>query len=215
MVIGIDLWGTLIKSSPLFKQAKKLLLFKQYFNISPTICEEALEDSKEQLNSFITQTGLAPSEDIRMALFLNKLEVPAYNKDFNTSFSEDYQKLAKLFPPEIYSKDTAQYLEKLAELGKLVLVSNTLYITGETLKIIIRGNNLDLYKYFDDFYFSSEELNSKPSPYICNKKLDYMIGDNHVVDGTFATNVGARFLQINSNDKTLKDAYEYIKSNKR
>jgi len=135
-------------------------------------------------------------------LFTNiNLKYTTYNLDI----INEYQKLVLKFPPLIYSDETNTYIQKLAENNELVLSSNTLFITGETLKTILN----DFGWPFSNMLFSDVIGVSKP-----NKKMymnsSYHIGDNEITDGVGPDLIGTKYIIINSNNKTIKDAYNII-----
>lgn len=125
-------------------------------------------------------------------------------------FLDDYQKLFELFPPLPYCNDSQEWYEQIRDLAitdRFILVSNTVF-NGRTS---FRGAIDKLY-YYDDLATSDVMGVSKPSKGIYDGKIDIFIGDTPETDGIYAKAIGAEFFQINTNNKTIKDAYEYIKS---
>lgn len=209
IIISVDCWGTLIKSSPLFTEAK-IKLIKQYFYISTK--EDILKsfsETKKQLNSIIEHTGFQPSEIIIFTLLFSKLNNSYKSFPFLEKFAYEYQQLSIQYPPELYSEETVEYLCKLKELGPLYISSNTLFINGASLKKILQHHKID--NYFDKFYFSDEMHVSKP-----DKKMfggsHFHIGDNINTDFVGATVAGSKPIIINSISSTIKDAYDNIAS---
>ena len=73
-IVSIDLWGTLIKASPIFKE-KKVKLIREYF---PEFDEDdifkAYRKTKEQLDFIIERTGWQPEYRDIWIIFLSHLK---------------------------------------------------------------------------------------------------------------------------------------------
>jgi len=206
MNISIDLWGTLIKSSPLF-HLKKTELTKEFFSCSEMLSNHNFKTIKNNLDCIIERTGWQPSKELIIKL-LNSYFSPSDPNLLKTiEFYRAYQDLAIKYPPLLYSEDTIKYLRLLSENHLLILSSNTLLLEAKTLFTII--DNLGIFNYFTNFNFSSDLLVSKPNKEMYSKS-HYHIGDNHNTDYLGAKRAGSEPIIINSNSRTIKDAYHII-----
>lgn len=217
MVVGFDLWNTLIKSNPLFAEAKKLL-FEQYFpEYDPGDFIEAQKETKKDLDRLAEMTGYQSDLLMRQKMLMHYLSMDINNLDLKRSmydFLNKYDDLFRLFPPIPYSNSTREWYEQIRDIlpidnkgSKVVIISNTMFQGHGTLKNCVN----DLF-YYDDFITSDVMGQSKPSKDIYPLKIDLFVGDNPITDGGYAKAVGAEFFQINTNNKTIKDVYEHIKS---
>lgn len=218
MNIGFDLWGTLMKSNPLFKEAKKIL-FKKYFpEYTPKECDNALEYAKRDLNSLIESSGMQPARGVMLNQFyyrltgsldLSSVQVEKKLREFD----DDYQKLVLIFPPLWYDKNSLRVLTDLllSDEHLVYIITNTLFIDGQIIKNVFLDKNLSEIPIIS----SSNRNVSKPHPKIVEDfrhPLDLVIGDNLITDGGLARNLGIDFFQINTNNKTIIDAYKHIES---
>lgn len=208
---SIDLWGTLIKGSPSFSP-EKIKLTKEYFasegDLSDDFIKMAYDATKKQLNNIIEVTGWQPEQDHIFRLMAHKLSSPHHLRLPSLSkFIYDYQELAIQHNPIPYSEETEMYLEKLSADNHLYLSSNTMFIDGKSLRRILA--KLGWSKYFEGMLFSSEQKVSKPNR-IMYKNSNFHIGDNFVTDGLGAIAAGSTPCIINSNEHTIKDAYNFI-----
>ena len=110
-------------------------------------------------------------------------------------------------PPEIYCGETLKYLHEIFRASNIIVSSNTMFITGDTLKKCIAKTGMA--KSIDDYRFSDEVGYSKPHGSMFANS-DFHIGDNPLTDYVGARKCGSQPIIINSNDKTLKDAYDII-----
>lgn len=207
LVISIDLWGTLIKSSPHFVNAKVELTKKYFPNLETDFILNCYSETKKQLNDLIEQTGFQPNTELMFTLLFSKLSGTYIKREFLYEFAYAYQKLAMEISPQLYSEETLHYLTKLSKLGNLYLSSNTMLISGRTLGVIL--NKLDIAKKFSQYYFSDQVGNSKPHKAMYGYS-NWHIGDNVRTDDVGAFCAGSKSIIINSNDKTIKDAYNII-----
>lgn len=209
MNIGFDLWGTLIKGSPSFQLAKQLLL-KEYFPQIPVgkfiLAQERV---KRELDRLTEQSGYQSTSGVRIRLLLKYIGLDFNNNDIHAKmelFFKDYQEIFKIFKPLLWSKETEDYYNQICDIvSNVYIVSNTLFIKQDALEYFIED-----YFSYNGFYTSDSQNFAKPYRMIFNSSLDYFIGDNPKTDGVYAKSVGAKFIQINSNNKTIKDAYEII-----
>jgi len=209
MIVSIDCWGTLLKGSPTFNQAK-IQLVKKYFNeiYSDVSIQSAFDITKMRLNDIIENSGgIQPTSNQIFTFLFSKL-MGYYTKwRYLPDFIKEYQELALTHPPVIYSSDTKQVFENISKIAHIVISSNTMFVSGETLKQVLM--NMGLGKLVTTFHFSDEMGVAKP-----NKLMyfgsDFHIGDNYTTDLTGATLAGSKGILIHSNNKTIRDAYDII-----
>lgn len=216
MRISIDCWGTLIKSSPTFSQ-KKIELVKKYF---PEFCVEGISDcfddliashfliTKKVFNDVIENSGgFQPSIEYIFTYLLTQINGGYSKLNFLEDFIHDYQKLAITDHPIPYSEYTIHYIEKLSREADLIISSNTMLISGNTLITCL--DRIGLIKFFQDAKFSNMMRVAKPHKSMYSDS-NYHIGDNPITDGIGATHAGSTPIIINSTDLTIKDAYDVI-----
>jgi len=206
-IVSIDLWGTLIRSSPEFVEAKVALTNRYFKNLSSDFVLECFKQTKNQLNNIIENTGWQPKETEIFTLLLTKLNQCYSEFDFLEDFIEDYQNLSKKITPQLYSDETKKYLSLLSKSNVLNLSSNTMMINGSSLKVVL--DKLEISQYFSKLFFSDQVGYSKPNP-IMYANSNFHIGDNPVTDGVGAGIAKSKPIIINSNKITIKDAYNII-----
>lgn len=206
-VVSVDLWGTLIKSSPKFVDAKVALTKKYFKSLNENYILECFKQTKNQLNNIIENTGWQPSEEVIFKLLFTKLNSGYEDFTFIKDFIDDYQKLAIQITPSLYSQDTSKYLKLLSQENLLQLSSNTMLINGNSLEKVLE--KLELIEYFDRLYFSDRVGFSKPN-FIMYGNSDFHIGDNILTDGIGAEIANSIPIIINSNKQTIKDAFNII-----
>lgn len=210
MIITIDCWGTLLKASSTFKNTK-VELVKEYF---PSLkdntehIQKCFNDTKKLFNDVIENSGgCQPTIEQVFTYLFSKLNFGYYKFDFINEFIEKYQMLAFTDGPTIYSEETLEYIEKLSKNAKLVVSSNTMFICGDVLLDFLSRTGLA--KFFKETLFSDQLQVAKP-----HKKMYYNsqfhIGDNELTDVIGANNAGSCGILINSNKKSIKDAYNFI-----
>lgn len=203
--VSIDLWGTLIKSSPTFSEAK-LKLTRKYFVGESGHFSKCYVDTKKELNAIIESTGWQPEQNLIFQHLFSKLEPQAILFPFIDDFIDEYQALAIEHQPILYSEETKEYLEKLSEKFTLNLSSNTLFIDSNSLRKIME--DLDIKKYFRYLNFSDYTKQAKPKAGMFNSH--FHIGDNVRTDYYGAKAAGRIPFLINSTDQTIKDAYNFV-----
>lgn len=213
-VISFDLWGTLIKPSPTFSEEKiKLVHSFVRGNLPEGKINHAFNSAKQKLNAVIEGTGYQPPEKVIFQLLFTELNWGGYYEyQRMPEFIKKYQELAINNPPVLYEEATLSVIHELQKKHILVISSNTMFLRGETMKEIL--SIVGLKKYFSSFYFSDEKQIAKPNVKAYNHTAAYHIGDNFVTDDIGAVLAGIKPIIINSNSKTIKDAFnEIVNSN--
>jgi len=210
---SFDLWLTLIRSNPEFKN-KRNLLFKDFFEIDSSIerVSEVVRYYDVLCNNINEKTGLNLSTYEIYYLILNALEVDLSLNDVNR-LGEFYQETETLFfnyKPELIFPDIKRQFEEIVKEGKSInILSNTGFIKGKSLRKIISYYELDS---SIDFQIYSDEVGfSKPNNEMFQLVFDQVnelrktekkeilhIGDNSIADYDGAVNFGfeAHLLKI-------------------
>ena len=209
MKVSIDCWGTLIKRSPTFTK-KKVELVKKYL---PYIDNDkhilkCFSDTKNTFNDIIENSGgYQPCISSIFTYLFSKLQTGYSKVSFIKEFIDEYQKLTITDGPVLFSEETTLYLEKFSKEADLVISSNTMLIDGNSLLDCL--SRLGVAKFFKDAAFSDQMQVAKPH-WLMYMGSNYHIGDNTLTDGKGAIEAGSKSIIINSNDKTIKDAYNLI-----
>ena len=209
--ISFDLWLTLIKSNPEFKQ-KRNLLFKDYFKIDSSITKvaEVVRYYDLLCNNVNEKTGLNFATNEIYYLILNSLEVDIGKIDLK-SLENFYLETELLFmefkPVLIYPKIELLFSELVEQQKSISILSNTGFISGGTLRKLLRYYDLD--KFFSFQIYSDEVGMSKPNPKIfkivyneiclikeINRAEVLHIGDNMIADYNGAREFGFNSLLI-------------------
>lgn len=223
---SFDLWMTLIKSNPEFKNKRTELFFDMFNPKGKTFKEvgDIIRHIDVSTNAYCEISGKHVDSrrmiyDILIALEykIPKLKevtiLDIIDKTIQETFLENL--------PILYSNETRGALEGIRNSGATISISsNTGFIHGDTLRSALI--ELGIYGLFNFFVFSDEIDYSKPSPIFfyrvyygvisINKHIKFgehdsilHIGDNPYADIEGAKNFGFDTFQINTNDKTILD----------
>ncbi|MFH6995927.1 HAD family hydrolase [Flavobacterium sp. FlaQc-48] len=211
--LSFDLWLTLIRSNPEFKQ-KRNLLFKDFFEINAPIekVTEVVRYYDVLCNNINEKTGLNLSTYEIYYLILGALEVDLSSNGVER-LAEFYDQTEALFfnyKPELIFPEIKLQFEEIVEQGKSInILSNTGFIKGKSLRKL-----LSYYELTDSISFqiySDEAGFSKPNKEIFQLVFDQLneskkvlknevlhIGDNSIADYNGAVNFGfeAHLLKI-------------------
>nr|WP_315241010.1 HAD family hydrolase [uncultured Flavobacterium sp.] len=211
--LSFDLWLTLIKSNPEFKQ-KRNLLFQDFFEIEQPIekVSEVIRYYDVLCNNINENTGLNIETFEIYYLILGALNVNLGNYG-TEKLSQFYDLTEELFlenKPVLIFKDIQKMFDKVTSEGKSISVlSNTGFIKGFTLRKLLKY--YDLLDYFKFQIYSDEVGFSKPNTEIYQLVFDEInkykkiekkdvlhIGDNSVADYNGALKFGfnAHLLKI-------------------
>ncbi len=224
---SFDLWMTLIKSNPVFKQERALFFYDRF---------NRKNKSREQVTHIFRQVDLlcnAINEKTGGNIEAEEmyLMVIAAMNDYSYSFAEInlgelYGEMELLFfkyLPVVYSPETLTVLSRLQEKGDTTfsLLSNTAFIKGSTLRKALR--TMDLERFFDFQLYSDETGLSKPNKKLFQLMLNEIvaarpgihasdiihIGDNEKADIEGAKTVGINSLLVNSNNNSITILLNY------
>lgn len=220
--ISFDLWGTLIKSNPQYKETRTEYFFNAFNKLSKTRDQiRAIFDEITQISNTVNETvgyHIGTLELYTMALY--KLGYDLTNLTSRDIYAI-YHKLEASFikhHPVLWDDNTEKVLKELRGQGyTLSILSNTNFIMGTTLKKALQ--NLNIGSHFSFQIYSDSEGLSKPNAAIfdlmtrtaisMNKELDFSsiihVGDTPKTDVEGAKKAGITSYLINTNDKTIKD----------
>ncbi|OCX52302.1 dehalogenase [Mucilaginibacter sp. PPCGB 2223] len=217
---SFDLWLTLIRSNPLFKQQRASYFHQHYNSLHKPLEEvERIFRQVDQLGNSINEaTGknIGADELYLMAISLiNDGQIALTDIGLPVLFA-DMEALLFKYMPLLYSDDTAPVLSQLKQTGcTMSILSNTGFIKGSTLCKVL--NELGIGRYFDFQLYSDEAGLSKPNKAFFRLMLDEIsalryvpldqiihIGDNPRADIEGAQSVGINSLLVNSNDIAIK-----------
>lgn len=209
--LSFDLWLTLIKSNPEFKN-KRNLLFKDFFEVDYSIDKvtEVVRYYDVLCNNINEKTGLNIDTFEIYYFILNALNVNIDEIGIER-LSEFYKEAEMLFmkfkPDLIYPKIQFLFKEIVEQEKTISILSNTAFIKGVTLRKLLLHYELE--NYFSFQIYSDETGFSKPSKEIfelvhneikslksIEKKEVLHIGDNKIADYEGAIKFGFDALLI-------------------
>ncbi|AZI26242.1 HAD family hydrolase [Pedobacter sp. G11] len=219
---SFDLWLTLIKSNPRFKQERTSYFYEKFNTKNKSIEEVALIFRQVDLmvNAINEKTGKNVDADEMYLMVISIIN------DYNFQFQELdltqlYQEMENLLfehMPLLYCDQCIPVLSQIKEngLSSTNILSNTGFIKGETLKQVLRHLQIDQ---FIDFQLYSDEVRlSKPNPEFFELMLNTIdkkkhpeinlnniihVGDNPHADVGGAQAIGINSMLINSNNKSI------------
>jgi len=209
--LSFDLWLTLIKSNPEFKN-KRNLLFKDFFEVDCTIekVTEVVRYYDVLCNNINEKTGLNIDTFEIYYLILNALNVNISDIEIEklSQFYKETELLFMKFKPDlIYHRIQLLFKEIVEQEKTISVLSNTAFIKGVTLRKLISYYELE--NYFSFQIFSDETGFSKPNKEIfqlvynqieilksVEKKEVLHIGDNIIADYNGAIEFGFDALLI-------------------
>jgi putative hydrolase of the HAD superfamily len=220
---SFDLWLTLIKSNPDYKQ-ERTRIFHRDFNQGDKSIEEVTKAFRQvdlMCNAVNERTGKNIDADEMCLMVISLINDNQLNLgEIDTGkLSADMEALVFNYPPVIYAPVTIEVLDHLKQKGgsTFSLLSNTGFIKGATLKKILAELKMD--QYFDFQLYSDEVGMSKPNPALFNLMLQNIkqinkgkditldsiihIGDNPKADIEGANAAGIKSLLINSNNQSI------------
>lgn len=202
---SFDLWLTLIKSNPEFKN-KRNLLFQDFFEVecSTAKLSEVVRYYDLLCNNINEKTGLNIDTFEIYYFILNALNVKIdeIGTEKLTQFYDETELLFMKFKPDLINPKIQWLFQQIVEQGKTInILSNTAFVKGVTLRKVLE--HYELNRYFSFQIFSDEVGISKPNEAIfqlvydeiksfkaIEKKEVLHIGDNILADHNGALNFG-------------------------
>jgi|GEM_PF-95205 len=157
--ISFDLWNTLIISNPVFKTLQAQL-FSDFLDVELALLSPALFYLDKALDKKAEKKGAQASFQERISLLAQQLErtLPA------GKINELYEAQESVFlanAPTLSEPNIGDLLDTLKDKGtRLLLISNTGFIAGKTLRMAM--NELNIGQQWDTMRFSDEVGYSKP-----------------------------------------------------
>ena len=222
---SFDLWFTLIKSNPKFKEERAKFFHRNFTQNNASLAEVTGVFRQVDIlcNATNEKTGGNITAEEMYCMVIHLLNDSLSILD-SQSLSEIYSEVEQLifhYPPEIFNPETYSVLDKLLESEGITmnLLSNTAFIKGITLRKVL--HNLELSKYFKFEIYSDEVRMSKPNQDLYQYTFDEIrvlrpedefkkknvlhVGDNPVSDIIGAKNFGFQAFQLNTNNYLISD----------
>lgn len=219
---SFDLWLTLIKSNPTYKQERTQYFYRKFNAKHKSIAEIAVIFRQVDLmvNAINERTGKNVDADEMYLMIIGMIN----DYDFNfhdvdlQEIDHDMEQLVFTHMPLLYCDNSLAVLSKIKELDKSTtnILSNTGFIKGKTLKKVI--NHLGIDQFIDFQLYSDEVRMSKPSPGFFQLMLNTIdrekhpelilteiihVGDNPHADVRGAEAMGINSMLINSNHLSI------------
>lgn len=216
--VSFDLWLTLIRSNPLFKNKRDELL-KDFFSLNPSVdtISERFRLWDVRFTAINESTGRNVEAEEMICIILADLghDLEKINSSVLAEFFQNMEELFFQFHPGFIEPDLPKYLATLNNKGiNLSILSNTGFIKGKLLRKLI--GKLDIEKHFKFQAYSDEILCSKPSHEAFKYLFDNAnifrktetgnilhVGDNKNADVFGAGKAGMQSALINSNQVSL------------
>jgi putative hydrolase of the HAD superfamily len=228
---SFDLWLTLIKSNPLFKQQRSRIFYERYNTLNKPL-EEVQHIFREvdvMCNNINEITGKnIDAEEIYLMVIsrINDNKICLADIDVNALY-QDMENLLFEYMPLLYADNIPEILSHIKQNADCTtnILSNTGFIKGVTLRKVLA--ELNIAQYFDFQLYSDEAGLSKPSSAFFQMMLNNVallkqislkeiihIGDNVKADIWGADRAGISSLQVNSNNvslvKLIPDATQHL-----
>ncbi len=220
---SFDLWLTLIRSHPSFKDERTRYFYCNFNRQNKSIEEVAriFRQVDVLCNAINEKTGgnIDAEEMYLMVIgWMNDGPEVLADTDIDGVY-RDLEQLVMTYPPVVYSADTLPVLDQLASRGDCTrsILSNTGFIKGRTLRPVLDA--LGIGQYLDFQLYSDEIGMSKPHPGAFGTMLERAsglrksrvltpdnvlhVGDNPQADGAGARASGIPHLLINSNSASI------------
>ena len=220
---SFDLWMTLIKSNPAFKQERTKFFYATFNQRYKTIEEIAAIFRRVDLmcNAINEKTGGSITSEEMYLMVIS--EMNDYSNAFeNVNLAQLYDEMEQLLfkhLPEVYCGNTAKVLDNIKQNEGVTvsLLSNTAFIKGRSLREVLK--RIELESYFDFQLYSDETGFSKPNKQMFHLMLNNVaevrnmgaistkeivhIGDNVLADIYGANATGIHGILINSNNVSI------------
>ncbi|TKC06550.1 HAD family hydrolase [Pedobacter polaris] len=219
---SFDLWLTLIKSNPKFKQ-ERTLYFYEHFNLQNKSINEVATIFRQvdlMINAINEKTGKNVDADemyLMVISLINDYQFPLQEVNLEILYQQ-MEELLLANMPILYCEDSIDVLSTLKNQNKssINILSNTGFIKGKTLRKVLAHLNID--QYIDFQLYSDEVRMSKPNNNFFQLMLDSIdknihpelklnevihVGDNPLADVGGAEAVGIKSMLINSNHLSI------------
>jgi len=223
--ISFDLWLTLIKSHPQFKEKRAEFLGKNFnpFGYPVKTIMEIVQYTDKVCDRLNEISGRKVPTEWMYRRILIKLgfKAESVSDDMVSAIKLEVNELFMNFQPEFLNKSIRLILHSLKDEGYTINISsNTGFIEGDI--IVATLNNLNIARYFDFCIFSDEIGLSKPSSGFFEKIVERTglekwevlhIGDNRKADYDGALKFGFKALHIKNQQYTINDIKRHLQKN--
>jgi putative hydrolase of the HAD superfamily len=220
--ISFDLWLTLIKSHPDFKE-RRAEYFKEKFNLGNLSVKYIMEVVQEtdrvsdRMNEI--SGGKVPTNRMYQRIFLKLgIEPELITDELLNTIKTKVNELFLNLPPHFLNKSIQPMLYSLKNEGYVLNIgSNTGFIEGGTIVETLK--NMNIGQFFDFCIFSDQIKASKPSKAFFDKVYDQIngdknevlhVGDNVKADYEGALNYGFKALHITNQLYTINDITRHL-----
>ncbi len=220
--ISFDLWLTLIKSHPEFKEKRAIFLQKEFnprrFSVRDIMeIVQKTDKISDRLNE-ITGKKVPTRHMYRRILQDLGNDPLVLNDELLNQINLKVCDLFTEFPPQFLNTSVKPMLHSLQDEGyTLNLSSNTGFIEGNTIAVTLK--QLKIAEYFVFCIFSDEIEASKPSAAFFEKVYEKVtvrkdevlhVGDNYKADFEGALSYGFKALHITNQNYTIDDIKRHL-----
>lgn len=219
---SFDLWLTLIKSNPMFKQERNRYFYEKYNPLQKSIEEVTLIFRNVDLMVNAINEKAGKNVDAEEMYLMAISMINDYSFNFNEVDLEqlygEMEELVFAHMPVLYSGSCLDVLDTLKnkQQSSINILSNTGFIKGKTLRKVLA--QLGIAEFMDFQLYSDEVRMSKPNRGFFELMLQQIdrnkhpefaltdvihIGDNPVADVHGAQKVGINSMLINSNHLSI------------
>jgi putative hydrolase of the HAD superfamily len=223
--ISFDLWLTLIKSHPDFKQRRAEFISREYnpLGYSVNTIMDVVQRTDKVCDRLNEITGRKVSTELMYRRILVDLfnDFASINEGLLLSIKLEVNRLFMNYPPPLLNESILPMLQYLKNEGySLNISSNTGYIEGSTMEATLK--NIGIWEYFNFCIFSDQIGLSKPSVDFydkvlersgCKKEEILHVGDNYKADFEGALKYGFKALHINNQQYTVNDITRHLQKN--
>lgn len=220
--ISFDLWLTLIKSHPEFKERRAAFLRKEFnpFGYSAKKITEIVQNTDKVCDRLNEITGKKVPTEWMYRRILQKLgyDPNSISDDVFIAIKLKVNDLFMNFQPIFLNSTVQQMLYSLENEGySLSISSNTGFIEGNVINATLK--NLNIAESFKFSIFSDEIGASKPSSIFFDKVFEQTglekcevlhVGDNYKADYEGALRYGFKALHINNKQYTINDIKRHL-----
>lgn len=219
---SFDLWLTLIRSNPLFKEQRSLIFYQRY-NWKRKSLEEVkavfrqVDIAANAINEATGGNMDAEALYLWVITAMNDYDTACLKEVDIVALYDEMDVLLQAYSPVIYSPQTIDVLHEINQFATISLLSNTGFIKGQSLRNVLRTVNLDQFLQFQ--LYSDETGLSKPNSQFFTLMLDHVaglypgstilpddiihIGDNKNADIKGAQSVGIHSLLVHQPSTTI------------
>lgn len=188
-LISFDIWGTLLRGNPEYKQ-RRIARVAAAFGAGPPETAEALDGADDALDEATLRTGAQYGTAERLAHAAGALGVPVLENTDRATLEAQLNDEFHRNPPTMTEPDILATLARLRSAGlRLAVTSNTGFVPGrEMRKMLVRlGVRVDHHVFSDEVGFAKPSRRifaALPLPDVLH------VGDNERADVAGASGAG-------------------------